>query len=179
MQFPINRYPIFATWCYVVAKRMGYSEEEAKSLAVTRAVLGSAAKAGRLGGGSRRTLTPAGSTPTLQAIDAVPFVGMRPYVVTLDTGEVRGALHQAGRLHPVAPRDYDRGVIAKLGPHYDLVLHLLEQLADCYPAATLNSQAYALYERFAPRTEDGQNPRWGQRGIFRTEAVEQLIRQVS
>jgi CheY-like chemotaxis protein len=47
----INRFPIFAAWCYVIARRLGYGEEEAQSLALTRARLSAAARAGWLGRG--------------------------------------------------------------------------------------------------------------------------------
>src|SRR5919109_3673257 len=93
----INRFPIFGAWCYVIARRLGYSEGEAKSLAVTRAKLGAAARGGMLGHGvhppGRRPAgaAPLGGGPGTRTVGQVAFVGMRPFVARED-GQLRGVL---------------------------------------------------------------------------------------
>lgn len=182
--FRINRFPIFGVWGYVVAKRLGYSDDEAKSLAVARATLGAAAKAGNLGSGKKHG-APGHFPPTPRALGVVDyekmaFMGMSPYVALTPEGEYRAVLTQKGMPQLIEPRKYTQSVQAKLGDHYQEVQTLLEQLADCFDPAVLGSQAYNLYfHHFAPMvvTESGTKraPRFGERGEFDPATVEELI----
>lgn len=111
-----NRFPVFAAWCYVIARRLGYSEAEARSLAVTRAKLGAAALAGTLGTGA----TGPASGPRVRRrdearrVEQVAFVGMRPFV-TEEGGEVRGVLRSGGARQIAAPRQYEASVDRRSG----------------------------------------------------------------
>jgi hypothetical protein len=181
----INRFPIFAAWCYVIARRLGYGEEEAQSLAVTRARLGAAARAGLLGRGGGATRHSAraprgGAEP--EAVDRVPFVGMRPFV-TRRQGEIRGVMHGGDGMDVIAPRQYETSVVGKLGEAYPSVLRLLQKLAGALPPEELNAQGYHLYEQFAPmvRGPGGSEtrPRFGQRGTFDPGKVEALIEEAA
>lgn len=184
----INRFPIFAAWCYVIARRLGYGEEEAQSLAVTRARLGAAARAGLLGrGGGHAGHAPhaprrgaAAAEP--EAVEQVPFVGMRPFV-TRRQGELRGVMHGSDGLDVITPRQYETSVVSKLGEAYPALIRLLQKLAATLPPEELNAQGYHLYERFAPmvRSAGGSEtrPRFGQRGTFDPNKVEALIEESS
>lgn len=179
-----NRFPIFAVWCYLIARRLGYNEDEAKSLAVTRAKLGAAAKAGLLGqrgsgsraGGGAGKGKSSGRAP--EAIDQVPFVGMRPFVTEVE-GETRGVLNGGEGPRVVPPRQYDTSVERKLGGSYPDVLRTLEPLAAALPPEELNHRGYDLWEQFAPMVRDASGreskPSFGQRGVFDPAKVEQLI----
>jgi len=129
-----NRFPIFAAWCYVIARRLGYDEDEAKSLAVTRAKLGAAARGGMLGHGAHPSAgrgaggAVRGRGPAAQAVDQVPFVGMRPFV-TEEQGQLRGVLIR----EVVPPREYDSSAVRKLGDSYPAVLRLLRRFAQALP----------------------------------------------
>jgi hypothetical protein len=181
----INRFPIFAAWCYVIARRLGYGEEEAQSLAVTRARLGAAARAGLLGRGHgpahHAPHAPHRGAAETEAVDQLSFVGMRPYV-TRRQGGVRGVMHGSDGLDIIAPRHYETSVVSKLGEAYPSVLRLLQKLAGTLPPDELNAQGYHLYERFAPMVRGpGANetrPRFGQRGTFDPAKVEALIEGV-
>jgi hypothetical protein len=176
----INRFPIFAAWCYAIARRLGHGEDEAKSLAVTRARLGAAARAGNLGTGSKpRAHAPRGTpgAPAPEELDQIQFVGMRPYVSRVD-GELRGAMHSGEGLQVVTPRDYDVSVARKLGEAYAPVLRVLEKLAAQIPPERLNAAGYPLWEQFAPMVRDASGreskPRFGQRATFDPAKVERL-----
>jgi hypothetical protein len=176
-----NRFPIFAVWCYAIARRLGYREEEAKSLAVTRARLGAAAKAGNLGGGRKpREHAPGGvrgATTSPEKLEQIPFVGMRPYVTCVHGG-LRGAMHSGEGLEVVTPRDYEVSVGRKLGEAYPSVLRVLEALAAQIPPEELNKTGYHLWEGFAPMVRDAcgheSKPHFGQRGVFDPAKVERL-----
>jgi hypothetical protein len=181
-----NRFPIFAAWCYVIARRLGYREEEAKSLAVTRARLGAAAKAGNLGGG-RKPRGHAiggdrGAPAAPEKLEQIPFVGMRPYVTRIH-GERRGAMHSGEGLEVVTPRDYDVSVTRKLGEAYPSVLRVLEALAAQIPPEELNKAGYHLWEEFAPMVRDAggreSKPHFGQRGVFDPAKVERLTAELA
>jgi hypothetical protein len=182
----INRFPIFAAWCYVIARRLGYGEEEAQSLAITRARLGAAARAGLL----ERRHGPAHHAPHAlhrgaaepEAVDQVPFVGMRPFV-TQRQGGLRGVMQGSDGLDIISPRQYETSVVSKMGEAYPTVLRLLQKLAGTLPPEELNARGYHLYERFAPmvRGLGGQEtrPRFGQRGTFDPAKIEALIDEAS
>jgi hypothetical protein len=180
----INRFPIFAAWCYLIARRLGYNEDEAKSLAVTRAKLGAAAKAGLLGQRGHRAGAPGGagkgksSGRVPEEIEQVPFVGMRPLVAEVE-GETRGVLNGGEGPRVVPPRQYDTSVERKLGEAYRDVLRTLETLADALPPEELNHRGYELWEQFAPMVRDASGreskPGFGQRGVFDPEKVERLV----
>jgi hypothetical protein len=181
-----NRFPIFAAWCYVIARRLGYREDEAKSLAVTRARLGAAAKAGNLGGGGGHRRSSAGaperSAAPPEKLEQIPFVGMRPYVTHVD-GELRGAMHRGEGVEVAAPRDYNASVTRKLGEAYPAVLRVLEALAAPIPPEELNKSGYHLWEQFAPMARDAggreSKPHFGQRGVFDPAKVERLTTEMS
>jgi hypothetical protein len=177
-----NRFPIFAAWCYVIARRLGYSEDEARSLALTRAKLGAAARAGNLGGGEQRKPGPAragsrGEQP-VEEVDQLEFVGMRPFV-TDEGRELRGVMRGGDGRQIVAPRQYETSVVRKLADAYPAVLRLLEALAARFTPEELNRRGYHLWEQFAPMVRDQSGresrPRFGQRGLFDPEKVERLI----
>jgi hypothetical protein len=178
MEITINRYPVMAAWCYCVARRaLGWNDDEAKSMAITRANLGAAAKAGHLQHGSvqKEPLSvgqdvKSGETQTV-FVDQVPFAGMAPYVGLTEDGQHRGVMHSAGVAHVIEPAEYDKRVIQKFGEHYPLVEAALMRLAESIPPARLNSEAYAIYCKFRPDTMRGQ------KGAFDLQRVEQLIQE--
>jgi hypothetical protein len=182
----INRFPIFAAWCYLIARRLGYSEDEAKSLAVTRAKLGAAAKAGLLGqrGHGARAAGGAGKGHgggrAPEQIEQVSFVGMRPFVTEVE-GERRGVLNGGEGPRVVPPRQYDTSVERKLGEAYPDVLRALKPLADALPPEELNHRGYELWEQFAPMVRDNQGreskPRFGQRAVFDPAKVARLVEE--
>jgi hypothetical protein len=189
-----NRFPIFAAWCYLIARRLGYSEDEAKSLAVTRAKLGAAARAGLLGQRGHRS-RPAGGAGegrgqdrsdargrAPEEIDQIPFVEMRPFVTDAE-GERRGVLNGGEGPRVVPPRQYDTSVERKLGDAYPAVLRALEPLAEALPPDELNHRGYELWEQFAPMVRDAQGresrPRFGQRGVFDPAKVKRLVAQTA
>jgi hypothetical protein len=171
---------------------MGFDEDEAKSLAVTRAKLGAAAKAGYLGSGktakhfhapSRSEASP--ERPPIE-VDQIHFAGMRPYIAILPKG-VRGLMHSKGTAKIIAPEEYDKSTVAKLEQAYPAgyskVLEILEQLAEAVgDPARLNSEAYTLWTRFAPMAQDEngkeRKPRFGERCIFKAEKVYRLIEEL-
>jgi len=179
-----NRFPIFAAWCYTIARRLGYNEDEAKSLAVTRAKLGAAARGGMLGHGSH-TAAPRAATGGSHrrgrdagAVDQVAFVGMRPFVAA-ENGHLRGVLSR----EIVPPRQYDSSVIRKLGDAYPEVIRVLEALAAALSPEELNARGYHLWERFAPMVRDAQGresrPRFGQRALFEPAKVAALTSEIA
>ncbi|MEM4408468.1 MAG: hypothetical protein QXI19_06970 [Candidatus Caldarchaeum sp.] len=182
--FPTKRFPIFATWCYVVAKRMGLDEDEARSLAYTRAVLGAAAKAGYLRGGNGKSqgavvsYSPHGTHLLAEAVvETMPFVGMRPYVARTALG-LRGVLKSNGRLQVVDPVEFSK-VQRDLGEHFGEVQGLLEALASRFEPGELNKRGYEMWRAFAPMAKDAKGqerpPGFGERCYFNPKKVEALL----
>ena len=187
MKLQINRFPIFSALCYAIAKRLGYSEDEARSLAVTRAKLGAAAKAGSLGAGKKQSVyQPAEGAKDneVQAdIEQILFVGMKPYVARVQT-KVYGLMHSSGKAVIIRPDEFESSTIRKINAveagACDKILDLFTRLAACYPLEELNLNGYKLWEKIAPMVvEKGveRKPKLGEKAVFDSSKVEQLIQE--
>jgi hypothetical protein len=146
--FIINRFPVCAAWYYAVAKYLGYSDDEAKSLAMARATFFAAAKQGFRKGGSGNNKGGAGGIPALPGegpnLDTLNFCGLAATVDT-DTGlAIFGGEVQI-------PAKYDNGVlnkfVAKVGmAGYIQLITEMTKLIEQHTKMEMNSNAaYKLY----------------------------------
>ncbi len=154
----VNRFPVCGFYYYAVAKRLGFQEEEAKSLGLGRAVFFAWAKKR---GWTRRWSSQGGQRSTIEeragqldqaartvSPQTVRFAGMDTPILRLPDGQVRYAL--GGEVQ--TPEQFDRQVLGRLesglGP--DRLQRLRKFLENLLATATedeLNSgQAYRIYE---------------------------------
>jgi len=114
----INRFPICAMVYKEAAQLLGYSEGEAKSLGLTRAIFFAAAKAGFKAGGAGK---PKAYTKRYEdqkkdgikrdAQDQISFAGIGMYIVEINgEGELRGII--GGKISQ--PEQYDNQVKDKM-----------------------------------------------------------------
>jgi hypothetical protein len=171
MKLAINRFPIFCLWCFVVARHDGFDEDEAKSLAVTRAKLGAAAKSGALSGGfggkygaANYSRTPNDRAIQSGELEGIAFVGMQPLAKRLSNGELRGVLRSNGVPKIIQPEEFDLAM-RKFGSAFHQVMEAMEYLASKYDDV-LAGRAYKLYEEFRPIVHG-----FGGRGEFDTNKL--------
>lgn len=160
------RYPVWAAWAYVVAKKQGYHDREAKSLAIAVANLNAASKFyGPVGNFYPHLPKRDGHTRSYNgAVECVELLGRR-IPVTIQNGEYVAVLRSKGKPRLVSPDDFDRKVIDRLGSAYRILIDLFEQLADRFTPAELNAKGYKLYaENFAPTKEENGAPVWDSKG---------------
>ena len=151
----INRYPVCAAWHYMVAKALGYSEDEAKTFGIARATFFAAAKQGFKGaGGSKAHTKPAGYKPKGNVFekketktaepDTVSFCGLN---MTIDP-ETGYAIFGGEAVKPAQFDDKVAGAfIRKVGAGgYNHLLNEMQDLIKQYDLQALNSNyAFQLY----------------------------------
>ncbi|MBT4856334.1 hypothetical protein HOM50_00640 [bacterium] len=145
----INRFPICAAFYYCVAKRLGYTESESKSLGLTRAIFFAAAKFGYIGGGKSGEKKKK-KVPALKkgfTIDQLPFAGLPTYIV-----HEKGDKSFFGIMGDdvIKPEQYDDQVIHKFdykqAGAYDLFIKEVEKFLKDKTDDELNSAiSYDLY----------------------------------
>ncbi len=144
----INRFPICAAFYYCVAKRLGYTEDESKSLGLTRAIFFAAAKFGYIGGGKtsekKKKVQPIAKG---LEVDQLPFAGLPTYTVQKE-GQ-KGFLGIMGD-DIIKPDQYDSQVINKFeykrsGSYEFFIKHVNEFLKDKTDDELNSAIAYDLY----------------------------------
>lgn len=145
----INRYPICSLWYYCVAKHLGYTDKQAKTMAIARATFFAAAK----GWGFKSQKKSSQSIKTFQDkldkqpnFEAVNFAGLSMYLDMAD------GLAWFGD-KKIKPEEFESKVelkIHKIDPNYFIqLLDYMDNLISKYTKQELNSSlAYKLYERF-------------------------------
>ena len=145
----INRFPICAAFYYVIAKELGYTDNEAKSLGLARAIFFAAAKFGYIGGGKKDEKKKK-KAPHLEEgfeIDQLPFAGLPAYII-----------HKEGEKNFLAimgddilkPEQFDSQVIHKFNYKksgaYELFVKEVKAFLKDKSKDELNSNiAYELY----------------------------------
>jgi len=167
----VNRAPVLTLWAAVVARRMGYDEDEALTLGKAVAGQTAAAKGKRLGLYEGRTTS---ETETLRAkrhalgADSIEFMGRRIACLRTD-----GGLRALDDVRPTDPEAVRRYLGTKFGEALPRVRERLDALAATYTADELGKAAMDLYMRFRPTGPAGAAG-WGQRGRLDLDAIEQM-----
>ncbi len=155
----INRAPVLALWGVVVARRAGFAEGEALSLAKTMTGLNAQAKGRALG-----IFKPGGAGDGAKGKPARGeefFVRLcsRP-VPAVGTDDGVRAVTGDKVIEPEAVRKYLSG---KFGDDLVAVRAAMEELAAAFEPGELEERAFALYERFRPQSPAGTRG-WGAKG---------------
>jgi len=188
MLIKAKRYPVWALWSFIVARRLGYAVNEAKSLAIAIANLNAAAKFGSGGGGGGKgyAFIGKGERRAEPTVDLIPLLGRKVYV-TRHGPEIRAILHSKGKAKVILPEEFDRKVVQALGENYEVLKAKLERLAECFTPAELGGRGgYAIYaNNFAPTKEEDGRPVYngtkpiypgrGVPGVVDLERIETLI----
>ena len=170
----INRAPVLALWAAIVARRLGFREEEALSLGKAVAGLNAQSKGRRLGIYKPSEAQPARirksgrDDPFL-----VEVCGRAVPAVTTSAGVRATAGGKA-----VSPEAAQRYLIGKFGESLPAARVALKRLATAYRPKELIKSAYALYERFRPVIPAGLKG-WGTVGVLDLRLIERLARERS
>jgi hypothetical protein len=154
----INRAPALTLWAAVVAQRLGFTEDEARTLGQAVAGLNAQAKGRRLG-----LFKPHEEKPK-KAREKGPD---EPFLVDL-VGRPVPATNTADGIRAVRgskPMDSEsvrRYLEDKLGEVLPAVRAALRKLARAYKPSELAHAAYPVYERFRPEIPAGKKG-WGPR----------------
>jgi hypothetical protein len=168
----INRAPVLTLWASEVAKRLGFREDEALSLAKVLAGLNAQAKGRRLG------IFKPHEKGAKQARDKkrgeefwIELCG-RPVPAKSTSDGIR-AVRGTQAIDPASVRRY---LESKFGDDLGKVRTAMGRLAASYTPKALDANAFSLYERFRPSIPDGVKG-WGARGRLDLTLIEKLTKR--
>jgi len=168
----VNRAPFLTLWASVVARRLGYGEDEALTLGRTVAGLMAQSKGRRLG---IYTPSPEGKRQALRekreeiGTETVEMMGRS--VPCVRTADGLRALSAASPTDPESVRRYLRERFKDaLAP----VEEKLVELAETFEPAELDREAMNVYLRLRPNVPKGREG-WGKAGLLDTDAIDALI----
>lgn len=166
----INRAPVLTLWAAVVARRLGYDEDEALSLG--KAVAGlSAQSKGRSLGIYGPPKAGEGGEPKKRGLGEEFWIEIcsRPVPAKKTEAGIRAVTGDK----PVEPAPVKKYLAGKFGDDLDRVRETLQALAEAYEPKALEEAAYGLYEEFRPKIASGKRG-WGQAGDLNLDFVRSL-----
>ncbi len=168
----VNRAPVLALWGAVVAERLGYDWEEALSLGQAMAGLNAQSK-GRALGIYGPPKGREGEEPRRKGLGEefrVALLGRH-----IPARQTEQGLRAFTGEKPVEPDRVARYLENKFGEALPTVREAMEQLASSLDQATLEEQAFSLYEQFRPAIEPGTRG-WGQKGLLDLRKIREMAR---
>ena len=172
----INRAPVLTLWGVIVAERLGYDHATALTLGKAVAGLNAQSKGRRLGLFEKPEEKEPEEKPKAARAgkrSLVPLLGRS--VPSIQTKE---GLRALAKEEPINPDSVERYLKQKFGANLADVQAALEVLAKAYRPATLEKQAYELYEQFRPAIPEGQAG-WGAAGELDLAQIRGLAKSSS
>jgi hypothetical protein len=169
---PINRAPVLTLWAAVVARRLGFDEDEALTLGKALAGLNAQAKGRRLGIFRPHEEKARKAREKERGERFLVEVLGRPVPATNTEDGIRAV--RGGK--PIDPAGVRRYVGDKFGENLKAARSAMQKLARAYPPGDLARQAYRLYERFLPSVPEGKKG-WGARGDLDLGLIGRLAKE--
>jgi hypothetical protein len=176
----IKRFPVFSEWCRLIAIRLGYTEVESASLALSRARVASSnphirhyspftydGKEVHYREIKRSTI----EVSELHFMNSVIPVTIRP------DGQLRGIYYRDDMPQICHPDSFDRFVVDKVR-HTDYISlsKELNKLVECFSNQDLTEHGFYLWEQFAPILRDEEHRKSGEPGVFSIDNVKEIIK---
>lgn len=161
----INRAPVLTLWAAVVAERLGFEREEARTLGKAVAGLNAYSKGKSLGlyepaPKSLKELRTAAKRRRDAGAFEVALLQRAVSVVPTDAG-----LRALVKDKPVDPAGVERYLGSRFGEDLEAVEAAMRKLAASRTPARLATEAYSLYEKFRPAIPAGVAG-WGAAGVL-------------
>jgi hypothetical protein len=166
----INRAPVLTLWAAIVAQRRGYSPDEALTLGRGLAGLNARSMGRRLGIFEESKGKSTGKETRSIKGESVTLMGR-----TVPAVQSAQGLRAAADGKPIDPQSVQSYLEQKFGENLKESRAAMEQLAKAYTPAQLESQAYALYEKFRPQIPEGKKG-WGAKGELDLDLVRSLVK---
>jgi hypothetical protein len=165
----INRAPVLTLWAAVVAKHLGFNEDEALTLGKAVAGLNAQAKGRRLGIFKPHEEKPKTARDKEKGEYFLIEVCGRP-VPAMNTEDGLRAVSGRKPISPDGVRSYLEG---KFGEDLKTVRSAMQKLAKANKPQELALNAYSLYERFRPAIPEGVKG-WGAKGELEIGLIKRL-----
>jgi hypothetical protein len=167
----INRAPVLTLWAAVVAKRLGFDEDEALSLGKAVAGLNAQSKGRRLGIFKPHEEKPKKAREKERGERFLIEVMGRP-VPAKNTFDGLRAVKGAQVIEPESVQTY---LEDKFGENLAAARKAMQRLAKSFRPKELTERAYPLYERFRPAIPEGVKG-WGAKGDLDLGLIESLAK---
>ncbi|HAZ27009.1 TPA: hypothetical protein DCY67_00080 [Candidatus Acetothermia bacterium] len=167
----MNRAPFLTLWATVVAKRMGYAEDEALTLGKALAGLTAQSKGRRLGIYEPRPERQARMEADRDKLGAQTVEFMDRSVPCLRTVDGLRALTGTSPIRPERVRTY---LQTKFKEDLPAVERRLTALASTFEPDELEGQAMGVYLQLRPAVPAGRVG-WGQAGVLDLAEIDKLI----
>lgn len=165
----INRAPVLSLWSFVVARRLGHSQDTALSLAKAITGMSAYAKAKSLGLIEERDPDVGKRTMERERNQKfIVFMGRRISVANSPSGPL--ALKDGKAIQPLSAEKY---ITSKFCESRCAVYAAKVKLARSRPPAKLAKEAFHLYEEFRPSIPAGVAG-WGEPGVLDLDKIERL-----
>lgn len=171
-QITVNRAPFLTLWATVVAKRLGYEEDEALSLAKAFTGLTAQSKAQRLGLSQPRPEREREAVRAEREAKGAEYLEFLDRVIPVIRTE-KGIRALSGT-SPVSPESARRYLAQKFGENLELVEKKLTELAETFEPRELEGVAMDLYMRLRPKVPEG-TAGWGREGILDLDKIDEFI----
>jgi hypothetical protein len=172
----VNRAPVLTLWASVVARRCGYSEEEALTLGKAVAGLTAQSKGRRLGmyrPTSEEARKERETKRQAMGAGSIDFMGREIPCI-----QVEGRTLALSGTAPIDPDSVRRYLRSKFKQHRELVEEKLTALAAAYPPDEVEQRAMDLYMAFRPQAPKGEKG-WGRAGPLDLETISRLTEEAS
>lgn len=169
----INRAPVLTLWAAVVAERIGYKKDEALTLGKAVAGLNAQSKGRRLGVYEEKSAeekAQEGEKKKPVKVEFVELLGRDIPAVRTPKG-----LRAAIKDEEIDPQSVEKYLKQKFGDDLDAARTALEKLARAFTPRQLETQAFALYEKFRPAVPEGMKG-WGAKGELDLDFVLSLAK---
>ncbi|MGC9529448.1 MAG: hypothetical protein ACP5G2_02350 [Candidatus Bipolaricaulaceae bacterium] len=171
-EIKVNRAPFLALWAKVVARRLGFTEQEALTLGKAISGLTAQAKGRKLGIYQARPAGERAQTAAKreeQGVDWLEFMGRLVPILRDESG-----IRAVSGTSPIDPAGVQRYLQAKFKEHLPLVEEKLTELARAFPPEQLEERAMDLYMELRPPVPAGRAG-WGKAGVLDLEKVDRMI----
>ncbi len=169
-QVTVNRAPVLTLWAAVVARRLGFDEDEALTLGRAVAGLNAYTKGVALG---IFTPTPESVRERRAALRQEEMLEVDLLGRAVPVAVTPEGLRATSKGRPIEPRSVERYLASKLGPAEQAVREAMTVLAESMPPVELARQAFGLYTRFRPSVPAGEQG-WGAAGVLDIAAIRRL-----
>jgi len=157
----INRAPVLTLWAAVVAERLGYDKESALTLGKAVAGLNAQSKGRRLGIYEEKSEEEKEKDAKKQKqvkVELIQLLGRGVPAVKTPQG-----LRAAIKGEEIDPQSVEKYLKQKFGDDLDDARMAMEKLAKAHTPKQLETQGFALYEKFRPGVLEGMKG-WGVKG---------------
>ena len=171
-EIAINRAPFLTLWASVVARRLGYDEEEALTLGRAVAGLTAQFKGRRLG-----ICTPRPEEERAQVLRKREAIGAQTAELmgrTIPCVAMPDGLRALSKAAPIEPEPVRRYLAGRFKESLPVVREKLVTLARTFSPDTLDREAMDVYMGLRPNVPRGRDG-WGKIGLLETDTIDALI----